>query len=184
MKMSSIVAIVVAILVILGGWYAYATYYMPAATPSTGTTINTNPNGSDYYPNGNPASTTNDSGSSSASGLGADVNAGVTVGTPTGATITLTANGFSPKSVTIKKGGTVTWKNESTGKMWVASANHPTHTVYDGTTLQQHCANGAPGSFDECSTGTTFSFTFNKTGSWNYHNHTNSSEFGTVVVVE
>jgi plastocyanin len=174
MKMSSTVAIVVAVLVILGGWYAYATYYMPAATPSTGTTINTNPNGTDYTPATTSASDT--------SSIGADVNAGVTTGAPASAAVTLTANGFSPKTVTIKKGGTVTWKNESAGNMWVASANHPTHTVYDGTTLQQHCANGAPGSFDECGAGSTFSFTFNKTGSWNYHNHSNTSDFGTVIV--
>jgi plastocyanin len=187
MKTSAIVSIVIAILVILAGWYAYATYYpsTPAA-PSTNTTINTNGNGPDYYPNGNPASSTTSttaSSSNSNAGLGADVNAGVTTGKTV--KVTLTATGFSPKSITIKKGDTVTWTNTGSGQMWIASANHPTHTVYDGTNLQQHCGTpSAESPFDECKAGNTYSFTFDKVGSWNYHNHTNASQFGTVVVTQ
>jgi plastocyanin len=101
------------------------------------------------------------------------------------ATVTLTANGFTPNKVTIKKGGTVTWQNDSTGKMWVASASHPTHTVYSGTTLQQHCGSGDADAFDECgNSAKSYSFTFDKAGTWYYHNHSNAPQTGTVVVVE
>ena len=50
-----------------------------------------------------------------------------------------TDNGYSPESVTINVGDTVTWKNQSSGGDWVASGNHPTHTLYSGTALQAHC---------------------------------------------
>jgi plastocyanin len=183
MKTSSIVIIVIAILVILGGWYAYATYYAPTAAPSTNTNINIAPNEQNNNPSGTPGTQSTSTATSSNAGVSADINAGVTTGSvPTSATVTLTANGFSPKSVTIKKGGTITWKNSGTGSMWVASAQHPTHTAYDGTTLAQHCPSGD--SFDQCKNGTTYSFAFDQAGSWNYHNHSNTSQFGTIIVVE
>ena len=94
-------------------------------------------------------------------------------------------NGFSPATVTIKKGDTVTFVNQSSRNMWVGSAMHPTHSVYDGTNLTSHCAAGATPSFDQCkdvSNGGSYSFTFNKTGSWGYHNHSASSHSGKVIV--
>jgi plastocyanin len=193
MKSSSIIAIIVAIIVILGGWYAYATYYSSPATPSTNTSINNGQNGADYYPNGNPAGTqetgTASSSSSDTAGLGADVNAGVTTGTGASASkasITLTANGFSPKTVTIKKGGTVTWTNTGSGQMWIGSDEHPTHTEYDGTSRTAHCASNYTGAkpFDECAVGNSYSFTFTKVGSFDYHNHMNPAQTGMVVVTE
>ncbi|HVV38948.1 MAG TPA: hypothetical protein VHD31_01350 [Candidatus Paceibacterota bacterium] len=50
MKTSTVLGIVVVILIVLGGWYWWA--HMPASptTPEQGTTVNTNPNGSDYQP--------------------------------------------------------------------------------------------------------------------------------------
>ena len=68
--------------------------------------------------------------------------------------------------------------------MWIASAVHPTHSVYSGTTLAEHC-NGTSGtSFDQCKDASVYSFTFSKIGTWNYHNHLNPADFGTVIVVE
>ncbi len=102
--------------------------------------------------------------------------------------ITYTDSGFSPSSITVTEGATVTWVNQSSGKMWVASGNHPSHTLYDGTSASDHCANNAPDSatvFDECTAtlnGGSFSFTFGKSGSWTYHNHVHASDQGTVVV--
>ena len=90
---------------------------------------------------------------------------------------------FSPQEVTIKKGGTVTWTS-SVPTMEVASAQHPTHIVYDGTARSAHCASGAASSFDQCAEGTTYSFTFDKVGMWAYHDHENASAFGKVIVVE
>lgn len=99
------------------------------------------------------------------------------------ATVTYDGSTFSPATVTIAKGSTITWTDTS-GTMWVASNPHPIHSGYDGTTRDQHCAAGYSGSapFDECSAGSTFSFTFNKTGSWGYHDHLNHGATGTIVV--
>ena len=44
--------------------------------------------------------------------------------------ITFTDAGFVPSSVTIKKGQTVRWANNSGSKVWPASAVHPEHSVY------------------------------------------------------
>lgn len=97
--------------------------------------------------------------------------------------ITHTSSGFQPQTITIEKGETVTWQSE-TGNMWVASDRHPTHTQYAGTSRTEHCSGGdqTSAAFDQCSTGTEFSFTFEKSGDWNYHNHENSFQGGTVIV--
>src|SRR2546428_100948 len=73
--------------------------------------------------------------------------------TPTPAkkvTVTYTDSCYSPKSVTVPVGGVVTFVNNSTHQMWTASAAHPTHTVYSGTSLSQHCPDTTNMSFDEC----------------------------------
>lgn len=100
------------------------------------------------------------------------------------ASVTYSSSGFSPSEITIRRGGTVTWRNEGGGTMWVASAMHPTHTTYSGTTLQEHCDTLSNDSFDQCQNGGTYSFTFDKVGTWAYHNHSQSSHFGRVIVVE
>ena len=99
-------------------------------------------------------------------------------------TVTYTDQGFSPKTVTINSGDSVTFVNKSANPMWVASGVHPVHTEYDGTTRETHCAPGyaGPAPFDECGTGTSFTFTFTKTGSWDYHNHADAGMTGLVVV--
>jgi plastocyanin len=102
-----------------------------------------------------------------------------------GATVMYTDQGFSPASITIEQGQTVTWINRSSKDMWVASAMHPTHMVYDGTTLKEHCATNAETSFDAChvfSPAAPYSFTFDKVGTWKYHDHIDASKFGTVIV--
>lgn len=106
-------------------------------------------------------------------------------GAPMTAAITYTVEGFSPSGVTIKKGGTVTWTNSSGGQMWVASAQHPSHTVYAGTSREEHCPDASGMAFDQCESGTgDYSFTFQKVGTWNYHNHLSAQKFGKVIVVE
>lgn len=102
---------------------------------------------------------------------------------PTSATVIYGPQGFSPANVTIAQGGTVTFMNQGGGDMWVAGGSHPMHDGYDGTTEAQHCAPGATPSFDECATGTTYSFTFEKAGTWGYHNHVLASDYGTITVV-
>lgn len=99
-------------------------------------------------------------------------------------TVIYDGNTFSPAEVTIKKGGTVTWTNTGGSSMWVASAQHPTHTTYAGTSLAEHCDDAIDISFDQCENGNAYSFTFDKVGTWGYHNHSKSSAFGRVIVVE
>jgi len=100
-------------------------------------------------------------------------------------TVAYTDQGFSPTSVSVPLGTTVTFVNQSSRGMWVASAKHPDHTVYSGTSLSQHCPDTANSAFDECTavaSGSSFSFTFNKEGTWKYHNHVDATQFGTVIV--
>lgn len=94
-------------------------------------------------------------------------------------------SGYSPSKITIKLGDTVTFKNQSSFGMWTSSAMHPTHIIYSGTSLSEHCPDAQNITFDECASaqpGESWSFTFNKVGTWRYHNHVQSSDFGTVVV--
>ena len=90
-----------------------------------------------------------------------------------GATITYDGKAFNPASITVKKGTAVTWTNNSDKSVWIASNPHPTHT-------------GLPG-LDELRgmvKGESYSYTFDKSGSFGYHNHLNPSAGGTVTVEE
>mgnify|MGYP006272612701 FL=1 len=99
-------------------------------------------------------------------------------------TVYLTESGFQPSELTINQGETVTWINNVSNSMWVASDQHPSHTNYAGSTIYQHCQGGDQNepAFDQCSSGEQFSFTFEKTGEWHYHNHMKSVQDGTIVV--
>ena len=94
-------------------------------------------------------------------------------------TVTYTNNGFSPATITIKAGGTITFKNTSSRNMWPASGKHPTHTDYPTT-------GGCIGStFDACKAiapGGEWSFVFDIKGTWGYHDHVNPSSFGKIIV--
>lgn len=69
--------------------------------------------------------------------------------------------------------------------MWVASGPHPSHTGYHDTTREQHCPDTTNTAFDECiavGVGQSYSFIFQKTGTWPYHNHVSAGDFGKVIV--
>lgn len=93
--------------------------------------------------------------------------------------ITYTDSGYSPATLTVKKGETVTWKNQSSQSMWTAAGKHPTHNLYPTT-------GGCLGStFDACQgiqPGNNWSFKFDIVGTWKYHNHLNPGYFGTIIV--
>ncbi len=96
-----------------------------------------------------------------------------------------TNSGYLPSKLTIKVGETVTWKNESSSGLWTGSAMHPTHVIYSGTSLDEHCPDTKNVAFDECKSsqpGESWSFKFNKKGTWRYHNHVQASDFGSVIV--
>ncbi|MEM3030669.1 MAG: plastocyanin/azurin family copper-binding protein [Candidatus Micrarchaeia archaeon] len=94
-------------------------------------------------------------------------------------TVEITSSGFSPSLLTINAGDTVVFINRDSAPHWPASAVHPTHAAYPEP-------GGCIGSrFDACKPlgqGESFSFTFNRKGSWAYHDHLNLGATGTVVV--
>ena len=104
---------------------------------------------------------------------------------PSSTTITYSYLGFSPKTVTIKKGDSVTFKNTSSLDMWVASNYFPTSKLYPGTDAAKCDITPTPVMFDACvgaSTGDSWSFTFNSVGHWPFHNHLKPADGGTITV--
>lgn len=88
--------------------------------------------------------------------------------------VNYTSAGFAPKSVTVQKGDTVVFENKTGKAASVASNEHPTHLLYP--------------EFDQYKTDqrgkTEFRFTFEKVGTWAYHDHLNAGMGGTVIVTE
>ncbi len=96
-----------------------------------------------------------------------------------------TDSGFSPKEITVAKGATVVFKNESSSDFWPASAMHPTHTVYPGSDIKKCGTSEEVNIFDACkgiAPGGSYSFIFNQVGKWDYHDHLRASNFGSIVV--
>lgn len=152
------------IVVLALGWWAYASMNAPTAVEN----------------NSQEVAGENEEGFVDGSKDGAAASPSA----PTGAVvITHSENGFSPASVTVKQGTTVTFINEDGSRMWVGSDEHPSHTGYAGTSRSEHCTNGPSATaFDQCGATATYMFTFNKTGTWGYHNHVAADQKGTVVV--
>lgn len=101
---------------------------------------------------------------------------------PYAATIVYTGTRFIPDEVTIVEGGTVRFLNTSTGKMWIASDNHPKHDRYP-VKSETDCAGS---SFDQCTSvdaNGSWSFTFTRTGTWGFHNHLRAQDTGKIVVM-
>jgi plastocyanin len=99
--------------------------------------------------------------------------------------IKITADGFEPKEVEITKGTKVTWINEQSNPSWPASAVHPTHEVYPGSSIKKCGTPEQNKIFDAChglKQGEKWSFVFNEVGEWPYHDHLNPSWKGEIVV--
>jgi len=79
-------------------------------------------------------------------------------------------NGFSPQTLTIKKGETVIWINKSGKDATVNSNPHPTHNLHRFLNLGQFPS------------GSSVEATFNEAGIFGYHNHFHPDQRGTVVV--
>lgn len=89
---------------------------------------------------------------------------------PVAATITYTDDGFSPASVTVAAGTTVSVENSSSGELQFSSDDHPTHK--DNPELNQAAI----------PSGDTLNFVVNEPGTWGYHDHLNPTKTGTIVV--
>ncbi len=95
--------------------------------------------------------------------------------------VSLGDSGFEPKEVTIKKGATVRFVNNSARDSWPASAIHPTHSIYP----QKSASDCLGSSFDACrglKPGEFWEFTFNVAGTWRFHDHLNASKTGSIIV--
>ena len=85
-------------------------------------------------------------------------------------TVTLSADSFSPETLSVNAGTKVTWANKSGSVASINSAIHPTHLVYP------------PLNFDGVRDGASATLIFDKPGTYKYHNHFNPSQKGVIIV--
>lgn len=81
-------------------------------------------------------------------------------------------DGFNPETIKIKKGTKVTFVNEDEVARWPASDLHPSHGIYP--------------EFDPktpVKPGESWSFTFDKVGEWEYHDHLSPYLIGKITVL-
>lgn len=86
-------------------------------------------------------------------------------------TVRYTNSGFQPKKLTVPVGTMVEFINQSDTRMWVASNVHPGHDLLP--------------TFDEFKAvekGQSYMYTFDKKGTWPYHDHENPAVEGVIVV--
>lgn len=86
--------------------------------------------------------------------------------------VTITDQGFIPATIKIKKNTQVKWKDMDKASYQVASDPHPIHS-------------GLPGLVSPVLlTNDSYSFTFEKVGTFTYHDHLNPFKFKGTVIVE
>ncbi|HUQ30335.1 MAG TPA: cupredoxin domain-containing protein [Candidatus Paceibacterota bacterium] len=93
--------------------------------------------------------------------------------------------GFSPTTMTIETGETVIFEAVGKDTHWPASNNHPTHTVYPGSSIEKCGTADADVIFDACrglEFGEKYEFTFAKPGTWRFHDHLHAQFGGTITV--
>lgn len=120
------------------------------------------------YPEGQPITNAQDFQSSAATSSNPNISTDKDLRAPV--EVALTDNGFSPSAVTVSVGRTVRFRNALSATARVASNPHPVH-------------NALPG-FDSANipAGLNYVYRFNRTGTWGYHHHQNSSHLGSVTV--
>ena len=88
-------------------------------------------------------------------------------------TIVFNAEGkYNPVYLKIKKGEKVTWLNQGSGNIWPAVGPHPTHDQYTEFDAKR-----------KIQPGENFSFTFDRVGIWQYHNHIDGGQMVGMVEV-
>lgn len=117
----------------------------------------------------NPGNTTNNSNSTPIDS-GAEIITDIILES---AEVAITKDTFEPSTLKIKKGTQVTWTNKDNLPHQVASGPHPTHTILDGFD-----------SLDPLNTSDSYSFIFDVSGEFSYHDHLNPSSLKGLVVVE
>lgn len=89
---------------------------------------------------------------------------------PKTTTVTYTDN-FNPSPVTINAGDSVKFVNNSQREIQPASADHPVHNEYPGFE-----------SPSDIQPGDSWTFTFDRVGTWEYHDHNLETKGGIVIV--
>ncbi len=93
--------------------------------------------------------------------------------------VSFTERGFEPTTVSVQKGETIRFINNSEHDLWIASTGD-SGTVYPGT--GHECGQSA---FDTCRAlkkGEFWEFTFSTVGAWSYHDNFDVERTGVVVV--
>lgn len=85
-------------------------------------------------------------------------------------TITYDGSGFTPSSLRVAAGSTITVINNSSRELDFASDPHPTHT----SNAELNEGSVAPGESRD--------FTVSEKGTWGFHDHLNASAQGTIIV--
>ncbi|TAL19388.1 hypothetical protein EPN90_03505 [Patescibacteria group bacterium] len=100
-----------------------------------------------------------------------DVDKGISQPTvqPKTVDVTYTLTGFNPQAVTINKGDTIRWTNNTTGALELRSNPHPAHT--DNPAFSGNAVSGGQ-----------YSQTFSLAVSFGYHNHVSPGNTGTITV--
>lgn len=96
-----------------------------------------------------------------------------TIPVTSAATITYTKDGFNPKRVLVINGGTITFINKSGKAFWPASNLHPYHEAY------REFDPGKP-----IEDGESWSFSFQRMGTWQYHDHIAPYKRGVIEIVD
>jgi plastocyanin len=107
------------------------------------------------------------------------------VGNGESITIRYTDSGYVPKEVTISQGTEVIFENENNFFMWPATAIHPTHTIYPGSSIRKCGGAEKVRIFDACQAIAqqgSWSFIFQDQGSWGYHDHLQARFTGKIIV--
>lgn len=99
-----------------------------------------------------------------------DSPAGIQATPPVIKTVTVTQNGFTPKTITINAGEVIIWENKSGKAATVNSDSHPDHTKYRDLNL---------GEFDN---GSKIQVQIQTPGSYTYHNHLSPTQKGEIIV--
>lgn len=85
--------------------------------------------------------------------------------------ISRTSSGWEPRTLTVDPGAIVVFVNESSDETWPASDVHPTHELLPGFDAER----GVP-------RGGSWSYTFDRSGRFGFHDHLSPETVGVVVV--
>ncbi len=86
-------------------------------------------------------------------------------------TINITETGFSPATLTVAAGTNVSFINNGQAPHWPASDLHPTHNILPGFDSKRGLE-----------TGDSYTYTFDKAGTWRCHDHLLPQNTCTIIV--